>query len=294
MNNAGNANAQQPNQPPPDPTAGRQRQQPINDPLVPVFGEPRQTESPTLGFGQRDAASQSPTIRGQGGRQRDPSAAQNQANQQAALQAARNANTVRQSATYDSLSPIVRNNPSFSWFFEYDTDRDGQLSMVEYRIGRGGVMTDSIADEFRSLDRNGDGFVTVEEALATIREWDEQEALKAKEQQVVAGPQVGQPGQPTITRPQPGAVSPNAGNPPNPNFRGGQPGNNNRGSPNMGRQPQAGGNSGNQGGRGQGQNPQSRGPGGGPGGRGGGNQSGNNPGGGFGGRGGGRGGGGGN
>jgi hypothetical protein len=105
-----------------------------------------------------------------------------------------NTNSIKQSAVYDTIPETVRNNPQFSWFFDYDTDRDGQLTMAEYIKGRGGVWTTAIAGEFQQLDRNGDGFVTVDEALTTIKEWDAGVAQKAKEQQEnAASPQQVQP-----------------------------------------------------------------------------------------------------
>ena len=182
---------------PPDPTAGRQSRQPAPtvDPLVPPFGESKPVETPTLGFGQRDAGGQQD---GRGsGRQRTSPASIVAVNQPPAIN---NTNSIKQSAVYDALPETVRNNPQFNWFFSYDADRDGQLTMSEYIRGRGGVLTKEIAEEFRQLDRNGDGFVTVDEALTTIKEWDEDTARKAKEQQEAATlPPPGQPvsGQPT-------------------------------------------------------------------------------------------------
>jgi hypothetical protein len=195
----GNANAQtnrtqQPQQP--DPTAGRQsRQQPQAqpvDPLVTPFGEPKPAETPTLGFGQRSAAApqDSSSVRG---------TVRQRPNTNTAVSAANNTNTVRRSAVYANIPETVRNNPQFSWFFNYDADQDGQLTMSEYIRGRGGVWTAAIADEFQQLDRNGDGFVTVDEALTTVKEWEELTAQKAREQQETAASPSGQPmtGRPT-------------------------------------------------------------------------------------------------
>ena len=239
---AGNA---QPNQQQTNNTGRQPRQQTVV-PLVRPFGEQVPTNSPVLEFGQKEAAPQTaqPGMGQQGRQQRDAAAAQMQ--QQMAAQAARNANAVRQSSTYDNIPATVRNNLAFSWFFEYDTDKDGQLTMLEYINGCGGIWTNKLVDEFQMLDRNGDGFVTVDEALATIAEWDKQREQEEKEQQAAAGSQ----GRPT----------PPAGTPANQGVR---PANPNQGNP---RQPAAG----NQGGNGQGRWNQS-------GGRGGG---GNNPGGG--------------
>ncbi|MCL2005520.1 MAG: hypothetical protein FWG73_05080 [Planctomycetaceae bacterium] len=166
-------------------------QQPPVEPLVRPFGETRPAETPVLGFGQRPATQSAQTAR-EGGRQREREMAIAQANQQSAVAAARNANTVRQSAVYESIPANVRTNQAFSWFFEYDADQDGQLTMVEYINGRGGVWNNELAREFVSLDRNGDGLVTVEEAWATIREWDA-ERLQAEAEQAAARPNLNQP-----------------------------------------------------------------------------------------------------
>jgi len=204
-----NANAQTNSSPPPsqpDPTAGRQsRQQPQAqpvDPLVLPFGEPKPAETPTLGFGQRSAAAQhdSSSARGSGRQRTNTGAAPTGGTYQ--TQAANNTNTIKQSAVYDGIPATVRNNPQFSWFFSYDTDQDGQLTMSEYVKGRGGVWTGAIAEEFKWLDRNGDGFITVDEALITIKE--DEIAQKAKEQQSTATSPTGQP---MIRRPTTGAPS---------------------------------------------------------------------------------------
>jgi hypothetical protein len=204
-NNANNAQ-QRPNQPQQQQQAAGQQRQPTVEPLVQPFGETRTAETPALGFGQRSTAQTTQGGRGSGGaagrQQREVTAAQ--ANQQAA----RNANTVKQSDAYDNISAEVRNNPQFRWFFDYDTDRDGQLSMTEYVNGLGGVWTEHIAGEFQNLDRNGDGFITMDEALATIKEWDEQRAAQEAKERQAAGQSVNtQPGQPMPGRPT-GTASP--------------------------------------------------------------------------------------
>ena len=180
----------------PDPTAGRQSRQPAPtvDPLVPPFGESKPVETPTLRFGQRDAGVQQDSSTGRG-RQRTSAGTVSTAAANQPL-AVNNTNSIKQSAVYDALPETVRNNPQFSWFFSYDADKDGQLTMSEYIKGRGGVWTKEIADEFQKLDRNGDGLVTVDEALTTIKEWDADVAQKAKEQQEAA---VAQPGRPTTS-----------------------------------------------------------------------------------------------
>jgi hypothetical protein len=49
------------------------------------------------------------------------------------------------------------------WFAKLDTDGDGQVGLYEWKeAGRS-------LEEFRKLDRNGDGFITVEEALRAVK-----------------------------------------------------------------------------------------------------------------------------
>ena len=205
MSNAGNqaSSSQQPQQP--DPTAGRQSRQQATqpvDPLIPPFGESKPVETPTLGFGQRSAVAQQDSLSGRvSGRQRSSTVAAPTGGAYQP-QAAGNTNAIKRSAVYDAISDEVRNNPRFSWFFSYDTDQDGQLTMSEYVKGRGGVWTGAIAEEFKWLDRNGDGFITVDEALITIKE--DEIAQKAKEQQSTATSPTGQP---MIRRPTTGAPS---------------------------------------------------------------------------------------
>jgi len=177
----------------------RPQPQPVG-PLVRPFGETKIPETPAVGFGQRVAAAPQGTSGARSGSVGGNARQQREAQevQQAAIQAARNANTVRQTAAYDGIPPAVRNNTTFSWFFEYDKDQDAQLSMLEYVDGYGGTWTEGIAGEFRSLDRNGDGLVTVDEALTTIKEWDELRAKEEKEKAAAAGPS-GSP-QPTDNR----------------------------------------------------------------------------------------------
>ena len=47
-----------------------------------------------------------------------------------------------------------------AWFAEYDTDEDGQVCLYEWRTSSGRPLAD-----FQAVDRNGDGFVTIAEAL---------------------------------------------------------------------------------------------------------------------------------
>jgi Ca2+-binding EF-hand superfamily protein len=49
------------------------------------------------------------------------------------------------------------------WFKELDTDRDGQVSLSEWRRGGKGLA------EFRKYDLNDDGFITPEEVLRALR-----------------------------------------------------------------------------------------------------------------------------
>jgi Ca2+-binding EF-hand superfamily protein len=45
------------------------------------------------------------------------------------------------------------------WFAQYDTDKDGQIGLYEWKA------TGRSIEEFQKYDRNGDGFLTVEEVL---------------------------------------------------------------------------------------------------------------------------------
>jgi hypothetical protein len=49
------------------------------------------------------------------------------------------------------------------WFAKLDTDNDGQVGLYEWKEAGRPI------DEFRKLDRNGDGFITVEEALRSVK-----------------------------------------------------------------------------------------------------------------------------
>ena len=181
--------------PPTAPNVGRPRQQTV-EPLVRPFGETKPADTPVLGFGQKTVAAQQTAAgaRGQAsGRQQQDAAAQ--ANQ-AAVQAARNANTVKQSTAYDNAPPALRSTDSFGWFFDYDTDKDGQLTMLEYVTARGGVWTQAIAAEFHGLDRNGDGFATMDEALTSIKEWDERSAKEGANPSVATPATSASPGPP--------------------------------------------------------------------------------------------------
>jgi Ca2+-binding EF-hand superfamily protein len=46
-----------------------------------------------------------------------------------------------------------------AWFSQLDTDRDGQVGLYEWKKGNRDIR------EFQAMDRNGDGFLTVEEVL---------------------------------------------------------------------------------------------------------------------------------
>jgi hypothetical protein len=60
------------------------------------------------------------------------------------------------------------------WFAELDTDGDGQIGLYEWKTsGR------SLA-EFRRIDRNDDGFLTVEEVLRYVRQFGSPVAPMAK------------------------------------------------------------------------------------------------------------------
>ena len=183
----------------------QRQQQQTTAPLVPTFGEQVTAEASPLGFGQRDREAQTAaaTTR-QGGRQ------QGTANQQQQSSVPRPA-TVKVSTPYDNLPAGLRDNPEFRWFFEADVGDgrvnpatgqegppDGQLSMQEFVNGLGGgEWSEGIVLEFvgfwdeldgnkiwvNGLDRDGDGFVTMDEALVTVKERTE---LKERQEKTVA------------------------------------------------------------------------------------------------------------
>ena len=174
----GQPNQQQPNQQQQGGNTGQQQRQQAT-PLVPTFGERVTAEAPPVMFGQSPPVVQTSASQGtrQGGRQ------QGGANQQGAVPPPV---TVKISTPYDNISAALRNNQEFKWFFEADTDQDGQLTMQEFVQAFGGVWTDTLAGEFAGfgrvldsnsveymdvgLDRNGDGFATLDEALITVKE----------------------------------------------------------------------------------------------------------------------------
>jgi len=49
------------------------------------------------------------------------------------------------------------------WFEQLDTDRDGQIGLYEW------VKADRSIDEFRAMDRNEDGFLTIDEIMVYVR-----------------------------------------------------------------------------------------------------------------------------
>ena len=197
-----------------EPRQQQPRQQSV-EPLVRPFGEAAPPQTPVLGFGQRPTVLQ-PAQMGRAQQQQAQQVRQQAANQQA-VQAARNANVARQSDVYDSIPPSLRNNPNFAWFFEFDTDNDGQISMAEYVAGLSGsgLTMQEIASQFAGfvdengefvfgLDRNGDGFATLEEALVTVEEHTKREAARA-----AANPQPQTPARaaPTVRPVQGGAAA---------------------------------------------------------------------------------------
>jgi hypothetical protein len=63
--------------------------------------------------------------------------------------------------TYHRPGKLPKGLPD--WFVRLDTDKDGQIGLYEWKeAGRS-------LEEFRKLDRNGDGFITVEEALHSVK-----------------------------------------------------------------------------------------------------------------------------
>ena len=189
-----------------DPTR-QQRQQSTTSPLVPPFGEQVAAGASPLGFGQRDSVQSTSQGRGRGG-QRDSGVGNRP---QSAVPPPV---TVRTSTPYENIPAALRTNQEFRWFFECDTNQDGQVSMAEYVAGNGGIWTEVIAGEFSGfgrvldrngneyfdvgLDRNGDGFATMDEALITVKERTErlaqEEAVAARAAGSSSGQQAPQQG----------------------------------------------------------------------------------------------------
>ena len=192
---------------------GRQQRQQRVAPLVPTFGEQVAAITSPLGFGQRvrEVQTAPQATRGSAGQRGG-------ANPQGAG-AVPPPITARISTPYDNIPDTLRSNPNISWFFEFDADQDGQLSMLEYVNGLGGVWTEAIASEFvgyesmrngerswvNGLDRDGDGFATLDEVLLTVKERTELLAEESETQRTVSAEQIG--------RSQPGATSTVPANP---------------------------------------------------------------------------------
>jgi len=124
-----------------------------NSPLVRPFGEPQITLwEPILQFGMRP-----PTLPAPPSLRQPP-----------APIAATQQQTVTISGVYDNVSAELKSS-SFSWFFEFDANQDGQISMVEY-IAASTLPIGAAVAEFVMLDLNGDGFVTMQEALQFVKE----------------------------------------------------------------------------------------------------------------------------
>ena len=205
MTAAGGAQPNQPNQQQADNSRQQQRQQPVT-PLVLPFGERVTAEAPPVMFGQRVPDGQmTAQTRGAGGQQRGAAANQRQSAVPAPT-------IVKVSTPYDNVSAALRNNQEFRWFFDADTDQDGQLTMQEFVAAFGGVWTKELAGEFAGygrvldrngteymdigLDRNGDGFATMDEALITVKDKTErhaQEEAIAQEAAPASRPQGRQP-----------------------------------------------------------------------------------------------------
>ena len=82
--------------------------------------------------------------------------------------------STKQSNAYDRLPPGVPD-----WFFERDKDQDGQLSMMEYANGQ--PWADAMAEEFRFLDANNDGYATIAEVYAALKKVDDEKRLKEEQ-----------------------------------------------------------------------------------------------------------------
>ncbi|MFO0807096.1 MAG: hypothetical protein U0746_00570 [Gemmataceae bacterium] len=64
-------------------------------------------------------------------------------------------------ATVFRAGKLPRDIPS--WFEQIDTDKDGQIGLYEW------VKANRQIDEFRAMDRNDDGFVTIDELMGYVR-----------------------------------------------------------------------------------------------------------------------------
>lgn len=70
-----------------------------------------------------------------------------------------------QRRSYRAKSPTERFPKGLpDWFARSDTDADGQVSMAEYSV----TWNEAKAEEYARLDLNQDGFITVDEAVASV------------------------------------------------------------------------------------------------------------------------------
>ncbi len=94
-----------------------------------------------------------------------------------------------------------------AWFAQYDKDGDGQIGLYEWKL------TGRSLDEFFKMDRNGDGFLTVEEVLR----------YEAEQKKGSGGRTAGGPGSATFSPPGGGGPpGPGNGGPPSSFGNGGQ------------------------------------------------------------------------
>ncbi len=74
-----------------------------------------------------------------------------------------------------------------AWYLERDKDKDGQLTLLEYANDQ--PLTDAIAAEFEGLDKNNDGFITIAECYAYLKNFDENKRKKEEADRLEASKQ---------------------------------------------------------------------------------------------------------
>jgi hypothetical protein len=95
-----------------------------------------------------------------------------------------------------------------AWFREADTDQDGQIGLYEWKAKGWPV------EQFQNLDRNDDGFLTVDEVLRSVKQPASQVGSPATAGASPGGtnfPQAGGNGGPSRGLPQAGGFRPQGG-----------------------------------------------------------------------------------